>query len=202
MGFECYVNPQNFIKFVAAIFEKIEILNFFSSPNAGLKPSLQSRSNSIYRILLQIFLARIFVFNLPLKLRVVHIRKNYKISIFSKIAPTKLIKFYGFTLHSKPNNVRHLRLFPKKIPETEKKKYFSVWPSPNGKPNPTDKSHPISIFRAPLQISQFPLFLFLDLLLKLRVVHIRKNYKICIFSKNGSNEIDQILWVYSTFETQ
>ena len=65
----------------------------FPSSNAGLNLTHQSRSNSIYRILLQIFLAIIFVFYLPLKLRVVHIRKNYKISIFSKMAPSKLIKF-------------------------------------------------------------------------------------------------------------
>ena len=149
-------------------------LNFFSSPNAGLKPSLQSRSNSIYRILLQIFLATIFVFYLPLKLRVVHITKNYKISILSKMAPTKLIKFCRFTLHSKPNNVT-LSAFPEKIPETKKKFNFSVRPSPNRAHNPTDQWYPISISRAPLQISPFPFFIFfLYLPLKLRVVHTSK----------------------------
>ena len=77
---------------------------------------------------MQIFLAIIFVFDLPLKLRVVHIGKNYKISIFSIMAPTKLIKFCRFTvaLHLKPNNVT-LSAFPEKIPETEKIIfYFSV----------------------------------------------------------------------------
>ena len=94
----------------------------FPSPNAGHKPTHQSRSNSLYRILLKIFLAIIFVLDLPLKLRVVHIGKNYKISIFSKMAPTKLIKFCRFTvgLHSKPNNVT-LSAFPEKIPAIEKK---------------------------------------------------------------------------------
>ena len=29
LGFECTINPQNLIKIVRAIFEKIEILNFF-----------------------------------------------------------------------------------------------------------------------------------------------------------------------------
>ena len=29
LSFECAINPQNLIKIVAAIFEKIEILNFF-----------------------------------------------------------------------------------------------------------------------------------------------------------------------------
>ena len=29
-GFECTINPQNLIKIVVAIFEKINILNFFS----------------------------------------------------------------------------------------------------------------------------------------------------------------------------
>ena len=47
------------------------------------KPTHQSRSNSIYTILLQIFLAIIFVFDLPLKLRVVHMRKKL-ILFFSK----------------------------------------------------------------------------------------------------------------------
>ena len=42
-------------------------------------------------------------------------------------------------LHSKPNNMT-LSAFPEKIPETEKIIfYFSVWPSPNGAPNPTDQ---------------------------------------------------------------
>ena len=31
LGFECTINPQNLIKIVGAIFEKIKILNFFSS---------------------------------------------------------------------------------------------------------------------------------------------------------------------------
>ena len=53
-------------------------LNFFSSPNVSPKPTIQSRSNSIYRVLLQVSLIRIFVFDLALKLRVVHIRKKIK----------------------------------------------------------------------------------------------------------------------------
>ena len=120
------------------------ILNFFPSPNAGPKPTHQSRSNSIYRILLQIFLAIIFVFYLPLKLKVVHIRKNCKISIFSKMAPTKLIKFCSFTvaLHSKPNNVT-LSAFPEKILVIRKNNFY---PSPNVAPKPTDQSCSNSIF--------------------------------------------------------
>ena len=39
------------------------------------------------------------------------------------MAPTKLIKFCGFTVHSKPNNLI-LSTFPEKIPETEKKLTF------------------------------------------------------------------------------
>ena len=35
------------------------------------------------------------------------------------MAPTKLFKFCGFTVHSKPNNVT-LSAFPEKIPEIEK----------------------------------------------------------------------------------
>ena len=98
------------------------ILNFFSLLTQ-VQPTHQSRSNSLYRVLLQIFLDIIFVFGLPLKLRVVHIGKNYKISIFSKIAPTKLIKFCRFTVHSKPSNETFSAL-PDKIPETEKEFTF------------------------------------------------------------------------------
>ena len=29
LGFECTINPQNFMKFVGAIFEEMKILNFF-----------------------------------------------------------------------------------------------------------------------------------------------------------------------------
>ena len=97
---------------------KKHFFNFFPCPNAGPKATHQSRPNSIYRILLQIFLAIIFVFDLSLKLRVVNIGINYKISIFSKVAPTKFIKFCRFTVHTKPNNGTH-SAFPEKIPETE-----------------------------------------------------------------------------------
>ena len=142
----------------------------FPSPNAGPKPNHQSRSNSIYRILLQIFLAIIFVFDPPLKLRVVHIGKSYKISILSKLAPTKSIKFCRFTVHSKPNN-EILANFPEKSLKLEKK--FNFFPSPNVGPKPTHQSRSNSIYGIPLQILIAIIFV-LDLPLKLRVVHIRK----------------------------
>ena len=41
------------------------------------------------------------VFTLTLKLRVVHIRKKFKILIFSKMAPTTLIKFCRLIVHFK-----------------------------------------------------------------------------------------------------
>ena len=41
------------------------------------EPTDQSRLNSIYMVLSQILLVHIFVFDLPLKLRVVHIRKKF-----------------------------------------------------------------------------------------------------------------------------
>ena len=56
----------------------------------------QSLSNSIY--ILQISPACFSILDKPLKLRAVHIRKKFKISIFSKMAPTILIKFCGFTV--------------------------------------------------------------------------------------------------------
>ena len=79
-------------------------------------------------------------------------KKNLKFwfSEKKKWLQTILIKFCGFIVHLKPNNMT-LAAFPEKIPETEKKLNYSVWPSPNGAPNPTDQSHTISISRAPLQ---------------------------------------------------
>ena len=41
------------------------------------------------------------------------------------MAPTNLIKFCVFIVHSKPNNMT-LSAFPEKIPETKKKFNFSV----------------------------------------------------------------------------
>ena len=91
------------------------------------------------------------------------------------MAPTVLIKFFGLIVHSRPKNMV-LSTFPEKIPETEKNIfYFSVWPSPNGAPNPNDQSRLNSISWVPLQI--FPaLFFFFDLPSKLNLVHIRKKF--------------------------
>ena len=41
------------------------------------------------------------------------------------MAQTKLIKFCGFSVYSKPNNVT-LSVFPEEMPETKKKKNFCV----------------------------------------------------------------------------
>ena len=84
------------------------------SPNVEPKPINRSRSKSIPSFFSQIFRAVFSVLPLPLKLRVVHIRKKYKILIFSKMAPTILTKFCGFIVHSKPNNMT-LSAFPGKI---------------------------------------------------------------------------------------
>ena len=59
------------------------------------------------------------VFPLPLKLRIVHMKKKFKILIFSKMAPRILIKFCGFIVHPKPNNMT-LSAFLGKIPENRK----------------------------------------------------------------------------------
>ena len=120
------------------------------------------------------------IFTLTLKLRVVHIRKKVKNLIFSKMAPTILIKFCGLIVHSKPNNVM-LANFPGKIPETGKI-YFKCFPSPNAGPKPTHQSRSNSICRILLQIFLAIIFFF-DLPLKLRVVHISKNYKILFSQK-------------------
>ena len=46
-----------------------------------------------------------------------------------------------------------LSAFPEKIPEIEKKNLTFLRASPNGAPNSTDQSHPISISRAPANIT-------------------------------------------------
>ena len=74
--------PKNMIlsAFPGKIPEIVKIfLIFFQSPNIGPKSVDQSRLNSIHRVLSQILLAQVFVFNLPLKLRVVHIKKFKKL---------------------------------------------------------------------------------------------------------------------------
>ena len=87
---------------------------FFPSPNAGPKPTHQSRSKSISRVLSHISRTLFLVFSLPLKLRVVHMRKKLKILIFSKMAITILVNFCRFIVHSKLNNMAP-SAFPEKI---------------------------------------------------------------------------------------
>ena len=99
--------PNNMI---LSIFSKksMKLDNYFlifcPSPTIAPKPTGQFRSHSISRVPLQIYLARFFVFDIPSKLKVVHIRKKFKILIFSKMAPTIFIRFCGFIVHSNPNN--------------------------------------------------------------------------------------------------
>ena len=94
-------------------------LSVWPSPNVQPKPIDRSRSKSISRVLSQISQADFLVFPLPLNLRVVHMRKNFKILIFSKMASTILIKFCRLIVYSKPNYMA-LSVFPGKIPETGK----------------------------------------------------------------------------------
>ena len=54
------------------------VFNFLLSRNVAPKPTDQARSHSTSWVPLQISPARFFVFDLPLKLRVVHIRKKIK----------------------------------------------------------------------------------------------------------------------------
>ena len=66
-----YSKPNNMVlsAFPGKSLKLKNILNFFSSPNIGPEPTDQSRLNSIYRILLQIFLAIIFCFLPTLKIK-------------------------------------------------------------------------------------------------------------------------------------
>ena len=98
--------------------ESRKIVFIFSpSPNVAPNPTDQSPSNSISRVPLQISLA--LFFDLPSKLMVVHKINKCNIFIFSQMALTILIKFCGFIVHSKPNDMT-LSDFPGNIPETRK----------------------------------------------------------------------------------
>ena len=116
-GFIIYSKPRNMTlsTFPGKILETRKIVfNFQSVASVAPKPTGRSRSHSIPRVPLQIYLAQFFRFWSTPKLRVVHIRKKLKILIFSKMAPTILIKFCVFIAHSNLNNMA-LSAFPEKI---------------------------------------------------------------------------------------
>ena len=93
------------------------------------------------------------------------------------MAPTKLIKFCGFTVHSKPYNVT-LSAFPEKIPEIEKKNLTFLCDRRLTECL-TQLTNLIQFrYLGPLANISITFFFILDLLLKLRVLHIRKKLKI------------------------
>ena len=76
--------------------------------------------------ILQISPARFSVFDKPLKLRVVHVRKKLKISIPSKMAPIILIKFCAFIVgYIRSPAVWHCRPFQEKCMKLEN--YVNWW---------------------------------------------------------------------------
>ena len=81
-----------------------------------------------------------------------------------------------------------------------RKKCPSLWQSPNNAPKPIDRYRWNSISGV---LSKYPglLFSISPLPLKLTIVHIRKEKK-SDFLKNGINNFDEILWVYSSFDIQ
>ena len=132
-----------------------------------------------------------FIFDLPSKLRVVHIRK--KNSFSQKMDPTIFIKFCGFIVHSNSNNMA-LSAFPGKILVT-RKIFLNFYPSPNVAPKPTDQSCSNSIFRILLQLSPASPFHFRPSLnikgiLMLRVVHIRNKKRTDWQTWNFTNTIN------------
>ena len=138
-----------------------------------LKPAGQSRSHSISMVPLQISLAHFFVFGLPSKLRVVHIRKKFKIFLFSKMAHTISSNFVGL-LNIRTPTIWHYRIFPEK--SLYQKTILIFYPSPNVALTPTDQSCSNSIFMVLLQLSPTHPFHFGPSLnikgtLMLRVVH-------------------------------
>ena len=135
-----------------------QFLIFCPSHNVAPKLTGQSRSHSVSRVPLQISLAHFFVFDLPPKLRIVHIRKKFNI-IFSKMALMILYKFCEFIVHSKPNNMA-LTVFSGKILDTRKIVFkFSVC-HVTQRLNQLIKSCSHSIFGVPLLIFRAFFFLF------------------------------------------
>ena len=80
--------------------------------NIEPKPTEQSRSHPLCRVLLQIFLGVFFVFDQPSQLWVV-LFKKLKFPFPKKMALKIFIIFCGFIEHSKPNNMI-LSIFPEK----------------------------------------------------------------------------------------
>ena len=115
------------------------------------------------------------------------------------MAPTILIKFCGFIVHSKPNNMALLD-FPGKIPETGKI-YCNFFSSPNSGPKRTHQSRSKSISRGLLANISNPFFSFHPNP-KIKGSSHKKKIKNFYFLKNGSNDYDYILWNNGTFETQ
>ena len=110
------------------------------------------------------------------------------------MAQTILIKFCEFIVYLKPNNMTLSVLPEKRIPEIRKIVFnflFIAWPDVASEP--TNQSRSRSKYRVPLPISPAR-FLVFDLPLKLRIVHITKNFHLL---KNGYNDFHKILWVYT-----
>ena len=97
------------------------------------------------------------------------------------MAPTKLIKFCRFTVHSKPNNMT-LSIFPGKIPETRNIYIFliSVWSSPNIPHKQTNQSHANLLSIANISRCFFSFFFFFFRFpsdLKIKGSSLKKNCK-------------------------
>ena len=103
------------------------------------------------------------------------------------MAPTILIKFCGFIVHSKHNNMT-LSAFPGKIPETGKI-YFKFFPSPNSRPKLTHQSRSKLVSRVLSQISR-TLFFSFPPTPKIKGSSHEKKIKKFDFLKNGSNDFD------------
>ena len=111
-------------------------------------------------------------------------RKKLQILIFSKMAPTILIKFSGFIVHSKHNNMT-LLAFPRKIPEIGKY-IFNSFPSPKAGPKPNHQSHSTSTSMFLSQISRTH-FLSFHPNPKIKSSSHKKKIKNLDFLINGSN---------------
>ena len=138
--------------------------------------------------LANIFCLFFSVFDLPSKLRVVHIRKKFKIFIFSKMALTIFIKFCEFIVHSN-STIWHYRLFPKKSLKLKKKLFLICYPSPNVATKPTDQSCSNSIFRVPLQISPASFIFYFRPTLKIKVT----------LHKKQANQLSDKHWILQTW---
>ena len=105
------------------------LFSVWKSSNIAPKPTDQSSSNPLSRVLLQIFVGGSFIFDELSQLRIVHLRKN--VNFYFQKMTNDFHHFFLFIEHPKPNNMTQSD-FIGKFPRGKKKFYIlpevQYWP--------------------------------------------------------------------------